>query len=85
MQNSLSYAATRVADTPTTIHRFRIRFFLACLITLLDAAVIAAFGPALYAAAQLNPFYVAGLTVLSIVLLGTLARTWLLTLGSAAR
>ncbi len=85
MQNSLSYAATRVADAPTTIHRFRVRLFLACLITLLDAAVIAAFGPALYAAAQPNPFYVAGLTVLSIVLFGTLARTWLLTLGSAVR
>ncbi len=85
MQNSLSYAATRVADAPTTIHRFRVRLFLVCLITLLDAAVIAAFGPALYAAAQPNPFYVAGLTVLAIVLLGTLARTWLLTLGSAAR
>ncbi|HUZ96282.1 MAG TPA: hypothetical protein VMU57_15355 [Edaphobacter sp.] len=85
MQNSQLYAAPRVADTPTTLYRFQVRLLLAILITFFDAAVMVSSGPVLYEAARTNPFYMAGLIVPAISLLGTLARVWLLTLSLAAK
>ena len=65
--------------------RFVLRLVLSLLLTSLDAGVIAAYGVTLYRVSAHHPAWFVGLTLLFAIMLGSLARVWLLTLAGRSR
>jgi hypothetical protein len=55
------------------------------LVTVLDAAVIATFGPTLYQVSLGHPFWLAGLAILFATMFFTLAHVWIQTLRGLLR
>lgn len=80
MQDSRFFAAARSAVVPTSTNRFALRLAISVLLTVLDAAVVVNYGPALHQVSSGNPLLVTGLGLLLVCLLGSLARTWFLAL-----
>jgi hypothetical protein len=65
--------------------RFALRLLVCVLLTSLDAAVIALFGPTLYRATTNHPLWFIGISLLFGALLITLIRVWTLTLRRQCR
>jgi hypothetical protein len=65
--------------------RFILRLLISFLLTSLDAGVIAAYGVTLYRVSASHPVWQVGLTFLFAIMLGSLAKVWLLTLRSRSR
>ncbi len=65
--------------------RFVLWLVVSFLLTSLDAVVMAAYGVTLYRVSANHPAWLVGLTLLFAIMLGSLARVWLLTLRSQSR
>ncbi len=80
-------ANTRAASIAIArpINPFLRRLVLCAVLTALDGIVIAKYARALYLATSHHPFGQTGVTLLFVALLGSLARTWFITLSNRPR
>ena len=70
---------------PVVSARFARRLAVCVLVTVLDVAVIAAFGPTLYQVSIGHPFWLAGFTMLFATMVITLVHVWIQTLRDRSR
>jgi len=75
-------ASTRAARSTNP---FVWRLALCVVLTAFNATVVAKFAGVLYLATSHHPFQQAGVTLLFAALLGSLARTWFITLSGRPR
>ena len=61
------------------------RFALCVLLTSFNAGVIATYGSTLYRATANHPLWICGVSLLFALMLGSLARVWILTLRGRSR
>jgi hypothetical protein len=77
----LAPAAYRPAFSTSVVRRFA----LCVLLTSLNAGVIATYGATLYRATVNHPLWTCGVSLLFALMLGSLARVWILTLRGRSR
>lgn len=84
---SPSTATTRAASTTAarSTNPFVRRLALCVVLTAFDAIVVKRFAGTLYLATSHQPLEQAGVTLLFVVLLGSLARIWFITLSNRPR
>jgi hypothetical protein len=85
MPNIPRIISAPVEYVPIFSARFILRLLISFLLTSLDAVVIAAYGVTLYRVSANHPVWQVGLTLLFAMMLGSLAKVWLLTLRSRSR
>ena len=85
MPNIPRIVSVPVEYIPVLSARFARRVAVCVLVTVLDAAVIATFGPTLYQVSLGHPFWLAGLAILFATMFYTLAHVWIQTLRGLLR
>jgi hypothetical protein len=85
MPNIPRIVSAPVECIPVLSTRFVRRLAVCALVTVLDAAVIATFGPALYQVSLGHPFWLAGLVILFATMFFTLVHAWIQTLRGRFR
>ena len=85
MRNIPRIISASVEYIPVLSARFARRVAVCVLVTVLDAAVIATFGPTLYQVSLGHPFWLAGLAILFATMFFTLAHVWIQTLRGLLR
>jgi len=85
MPNIPRIISAPVEHVPIFSTRFILRLLISFLLTSLDAGVIAAYGVTRYRVSVNHPVWQVGLTFLFAIMLGSLAKVWLLTLRSRSR
>lgn len=85
MPNIPRIVSAPVEYTPVLSTRFVRRVAVCVLVTVLDVAVIATFGPALYQVSIGHSFWLAGLAILFAAMFFTLVHAWIQTLRGRFR
>ena len=85
MPNIPRIVSAPVEYIPVLSARFARRVAVCVIVTVLDAAVIATFGPTLYQVSLGHPFWLAGLAILFATMFFTLAHVWIQTLRGLLR
>jgi hypothetical protein len=85
MPNIPRIVSAPVEYIPVLSARFARRLAICVLVTVLDVAVIAAFGLTLYQVSIGHPFWLAGLTMLFATMFFTLVHAWIQTLRGRFR
>jgi hypothetical protein len=83
--NSGSLASTKSVEAAASTNRLRRRPAVCLVLTVFNAIVIGKFAETLYCATAHNALQQAGVTLLFVSLLGSLARLWFLALRSRTR
>jgi hypothetical protein len=85
MPNIPRIVSAPVEYIPVLSARFARRVAVCVLVTMLDLAVIATFGPTLYRVSIGHSFWLAGLAILFATMFFTLAHAWIQTLRGRFR
>lgn len=85
MPDLCPFASSPTVDVPVLSVRFAVRLVICVLLTSLDAGVIAMFGVMLYRVSADHALWLVGLSLLFIVMFGSLLRVWTLTLRGQCR